>query len=143
MTNRFKTSITNTNSNSSLFTQEFAKIIRRYKRFCVYIKRLLEETNRSYNEINDKRVLAPEKFSEIKLSEVNREFIENLSSRPIALIVCSQTYNGKARFVNELLNEALLPESPIIKNNDIVRMIRIKVTNKKKKTLSFEFSPDT
>ncbi|CAF3321626.1 unnamed protein product [Rotaria socialis] len=126
MTDKFKTSITNTNSNSSLFTQEFAKIIRRYKRFCVYIKRLLEETNRSYNEINDKRVLVSEKFSEIKLSEVNREFIENLSSRPVALIICSQTYNGKARFVNELLNETLLPESPIIKNNDIVRMIRIK-----------------
>jgi hypothetical protein len=53
--------------------------------------------------------------------------MDSLSPRPLALIICSQTYNGKARFVNELLNEPLLPLSPTIKKDDIVRMIRIKV----------------
>lgn len=57
MTDKFKTTITNTNSNTSLFTQEFSKIIRRYKKFCVHIKRLLADTDRSYNEIHDRRIL--------------------------------------------------------------------------------------
>ncbi|CAF3643017.1 unnamed protein product [Rotaria sordida] len=126
MTDTSKTTITKTNNNITVFTQEFSKIIRHYKRHCIYIKRLLEETDKSYNEINDKRILAFEKFSEIKLSKLDREYINNIISRPLALIICSQTYNGKARFLNELLNEPLLPESPIIQDNDIVRMIRIK-----------------
>jgi hypothetical protein len=46
-----------TTNSTSPYTQEFAKIIRRYKKHCLYIKRLLEETDKSYNEINDKRVL--------------------------------------------------------------------------------------
>ncbi|CAF4287462.1 unnamed protein product [Rotaria sp. Silwood2] len=119
MTETSKRAITRTNSNTSQFAQDFTKIIRRYKKHCIYIKRLLHETDKSYNEISDKRVLTAEKFSEIKLSKLDREYINNILSRPLALIVCSQTYNGKARFVNELLNESLLPESPIIQKNDI------------------------
>jgi hypothetical protein len=68
-----------------------------------------------------------EQITEIRLSKTDREYIDSLLPRPLALIICSQTYNGKARFVNELLNEPLLPESPTIKKDDIVRMIRIKV----------------
>ncbi|CAF3663260.1 unnamed protein product [Rotaria sp. Silwood1] len=126
MTDTSRITITKTNSYISQFTEEFSKIIRRYKKHCIYIKRLFEEADKSYNEINDKRVLTSEKFSEIKLSKLDREYINNISTRSLALIICSQTYNGKARFVNELLNEPLLPESPIIQNNDIVRMVRIK-----------------
>ena len=68
-----------------------------------------------------------EKLTQIKLSASDREYIDSLSRRPLALIVCSQTFDGKSRFVNELLNEPLLPKSPTIKNDEIVRMIRIKV----------------
>lgn len=57
----------------------------------------------------------------------DQEYLEALRNRPLALIICSQTFDGKARFVNELLNENLLPESPIITRTDVVRMIRIKV----------------
>ena len=52
-----KTTIVKSNGSSSPFTQEFAKIIRRYKKHCQYIKRLLEDTNKSYDEIYEKRVL--------------------------------------------------------------------------------------
>ncbi len=60
-------------------------------------------------------------------SKSDRDYLESRKLRPLALIICSQTYNGKSRFVNELLNEPLLPESPSISRNDVVRMIRIKV----------------
>jgi hypothetical protein len=59
MADKSKTTIIKTNTISTPFTQEFAKIIRRYKKHCQYIKRLIEETDKSYNEINDKRVLMP------------------------------------------------------------------------------------
>ena len=68
-----------------------------------------------------------EKISEIRLCQSSQDFIDALSSQPIALIICSQTYNGKARFVNELLAEYLLPAAPTVKKDDVVRMIRIKV----------------
>lgn len=68
-----------------------------------------------------------EKITEMQISESDREYLNSLKTRPLALIICSQTYNGKCRFVNELLNEPLLPESPVISKNDVVRMIRIKV----------------
>jgi hypothetical protein len=63
----------------------------------------------------------------MKMPPADREYIEALPTRPLALIICSQTYNGKSRFVNELLSESLLPEVPIVNNNDLIRMIRIKV----------------
>ncbi|CAF1680710.1 unnamed protein product, partial [Adineta ricciae] len=126
MTDILQTTITHNSSSSSILTQDFAKIIKRYKKHCSYITRLLEETDRSYREIYDKNVLTSDKFSDIKISTTEREFIELLSSKPLALIVCSQTYNGKAHFVNEFLNEILLPESPVIGKDDVVRMVRIK-----------------
>lgn len=63
----------------------------------------------------------------MQISKFDHEYLDSLRTRPLALIVCSQTYNGKSRFVNELLNERLLPESPLINRNDVVRMVRIKV----------------
>jgi len=63
----------------------------------------------------------------MQISKLDREYLNSLKTRPLALIVCSQTYHGKSRFVNELLNETLLPESPAIEKNDVVRMVRIKV----------------
>ena len=57
MTDQFKTTITQNSTNSSLFTQDFAKIIKRYKKHCSYAKRLLEETDKSYSEINYRSVL--------------------------------------------------------------------------------------
>lgn len=63
----------------------------------------------------------------MQISDADREYLDTLRTRPLALIICSQTYNGKSRFVNELLNEPLLPESPVIKKDDVVRMVRIKV----------------
>ena len=112
---------------TSLLTQQFAEILRRYKYHRQHIHRLLKETDKSYAEISETRVLTPEKISQIQLTTSDRQSIDVLRSRPLALIVCSQTFNGKARFVNELLNERLLPESPIIHQNDVVRMVRIKV----------------
>ncbi|UJR15522.1 hypothetical protein I4U23_002462 [Adineta vaga] len=63
------------------------------------------------------------------LSKPDRDYLDALETRPLALIICSQTYNGKSRFVNELLNEPLLPEAPMINRDDVVRMVRIKVEN--------------
>ncbi len=142
MADKTKTTIAHTNTSPSPFQQDFARVLRRYRKHCQYIKRLLDETEKSYNEISEKRVLTPgisnffsssktnfflDKISEIKLSKSDQEYIDCLSPRPLALIICSQTYNGKARFVNEFLTDSLLPESPIVKKDDIVRMIRIKV----------------
>ncbi|CAF1245982.1 unnamed protein product, partial [Didymodactylos carnosus] len=62
----------------------------------------------------------------IQLSTNDRDHLESLITRPLALIVCSQNYSGKARLVNELLHEQLLPEPPDVTKDDIVRMIRIK-----------------
>ncbi|CAF1021984.1 unnamed protein product [Rotaria sordida] len=125
---------------SSVLTQQFSDIIRRYKYYCQHIQRLLKETEKSYDEINDTRVLAPEKMSKIHLSKSDREYLDALKTRPLALIICSQSYSGKSRFVNELLNEQLLPESPIIDNNAVVRMIRIKVENHPIHGASFSIS---
>ena len=66
-------------------------------------------------------------MQQITLVTDDRKYISSLSARPLALIICSQTYNGKSRFVNELLGERLLPEAPTINKDDVVRMIRIKV----------------
>jgi hypothetical protein len=57
MTDTSKTTITQNSSSSSLLTRDFAKIIKRYKQYCSYTKQLLEETDKSYSEINDKRIL--------------------------------------------------------------------------------------
>ena len=136
-----------TKANPSLtsFQQDFAKTLRRYRKNCQYVKRLLEETDKSYDEIREKRVLTPgnnkyllffknnlfsfflDKISEIRLSKTDQQYIDCLSPRPLALIICSHRYNGKARFVNEFLSDSLLPESPTVKEDDIIRMIRIKV----------------
>jgi hypothetical protein len=45
--------------NSLTLPQQFADIIRRYKYHCQHIQRLLKETDKSYNDINDTRVLTP------------------------------------------------------------------------------------
>ena len=57
MTDKTKRKTLKMNGNLSFYTSEFAKIIRRYKKQCQYIKRLLDETDKSYNEINEKNVL--------------------------------------------------------------------------------------
>ncbi|CAF0740833.1 unnamed protein product [Adineta steineri] len=124
MTDKVQT-VTQNNMNSSLLTQDLAKIIKRYKKYSLYIKRLLEETDKSYSEIIDRHILTPDKCSSIKISKSDRQYINSLPSLPLGLIVCSQTYYGKARFVNEFLNESLLPESSIVNKTDVVRMIRI------------------
>jgi hypothetical protein len=46
-------------NNLSTLTQQFADIIRRYKYYCQHIQRLLKETDKSYDEINDSRFLLP------------------------------------------------------------------------------------
>ncbi len=46
-------------SKSLTLTQQFADIIRRYKYYCQHIQRILKETDKSYNNINDTRVLTP------------------------------------------------------------------------------------
>lgn len=85
---------------------------------------------------------APEQILSIRLKKTDRAYVESLSNRPLALIVCSQTYGGKSRFVNELLTEHLLPEPPKINETDLIRMIRIKVKfhsfERQKKTINRE-----
>lgn len=146
----FKSSVSPSRSSTSspsprhslTLTQQFADVIRQYKYYTQHIQRLFKETNKSYNDINNTRVLIPgkkiryihffsmrneillEKITEIQISESDCEYLNSLRTRPLALIIFSQTYNGKCHFVNELLNEKLLPE---INNNDVVRMVRIKV----------------
>jgi hypothetical protein len=66
-------------------------------------------------------------MTQMPISKLDREYLDSLKTRSLALIILSQTYNGKSRFVNELLSETLLPESPVINKNDVVRMVRIKV----------------
>ncbi|CAF3342750.1 unnamed protein product [Rotaria socialis] len=121
-------SVNNTSlpAHSSTLSQQFADIIRRYKYHLQHIQRLLKETDKSYDEINETRVLTSDKISTMQISKSDREYLDALKTRPLALIICSQTYSGKSRFVNELLNETLLPESPHINKNDVVRMVRIK-----------------
>jgi len=49
-----------TSSRHSLsLTEQFADVIRRYKDYCSHIQRILKETDKSYNDINDTRVLTP------------------------------------------------------------------------------------
>lgn len=78
-----------------------------------------------------------DKLSEIRLCETSQAYIDSLSSDPLALIICSQTYNGKARFTNELLAETLLPCAPMVKQDDVVRMIRIKVNLRRKRIYKY------
>lgn len=66
MTDIFQTTITQNSSSSSILTQDFAKIIKRYKKHCLYITRLLEETDRSYREIYDKNVLTSGKLTSVR-----------------------------------------------------------------------------
>lgn len=113
--------------NSTSLTQQFADLIRRYKFFCQHIQRITNDTDRSYRDINRTGVLSASKITEMQISSIDRNYLSCLKTRPLTLIICSQTYNGKARFVNELLNENLLPQPPDINDNDIIRMIRIKV----------------
>lgn len=56
-----KTTTPPAQANTSLtpFQQDFVKTIRRYRKHCQYIKRLYEDTDRSYDEIREKRVLTP------------------------------------------------------------------------------------
>lgn len=149
--NNTNSTTNNNNSNNNSVPQDFGKIIRHFKKYSKFIKRLAEDTDKSYAEIKEKRVLSQgralfffffffyvidlanlvffflEKFKEIQLTQTDRDFLESLTTRPLALIICSQTYEGKARFVNDLLNEPLLPLSPTVKHDDVIRMIRIKV----------------
>jgi hypothetical protein len=63
-------------------------------------------------------------MAEMQISKSDREYLNGLETRSLALIISSQTYIGKSRFINELLNESLLPETPI---NDIIRIVRMTV----------------
>ncbi|CAF0787203.1 unnamed protein product, partial [Didymodactylos carnosus] len=108
------------------FNDQFANIIRTFRSHCLLLQKLLNDTDKSYDEITNTKVLPPEQAETIQLLINDRDYLESLITRPLALIVCSQNYSGKARFVNELLHEKLLPEPPAITKDDIVRMIRIK-----------------
>jgi hypothetical protein len=59
MTDKTRTTIAQTNISTAPFQQDFVKTIRRYRKHCQYIKRLYEETDKSYDEIREKRVLTP------------------------------------------------------------------------------------
>jgi len=50
-------STTNNNNNNSV-PQDFGKIIRHFKKYSKFIKRLAEDTDKSYAEIKEKRVLS-------------------------------------------------------------------------------------
>lgn len=55
-----------TSEHESAYTSQFAGLTRRYKKFCRRIKDLVNETERSYNEIFEKRILPLGKISETK-----------------------------------------------------------------------------
>jgi hypothetical protein len=76
-------------------------------------------------------------MTSMQISKTDREYLDSLKTHPLGLIICSQTYNGKCRFVNELLNEPLLPEPSTINKNDVIRMVRIKVEVRLEFIISF------
>lgn len=65
-----------------------------------------------------------DKINQMQVSQTDREFLEGLETRSLTLILYSQTYNGKCRLINELLNE-LWSLDPTITN--LLRTIRIKI----------------
>lgn len=46
-----------TNSNNSV-SHDFTKIVRHFKKYAKFIKRLSEDTDKSYGEIHEKRILS-------------------------------------------------------------------------------------
>lgn len=49
---------TSNNNNNNSVSQDFGKIIRHFKKYSKFIKRLAEDTDKSYAEIKEKRVLS-------------------------------------------------------------------------------------
>ncbi len=77
----------------------------------------------------------------MQISKSDREYLDALDTRSLALIIYSQTYNGKSRFINELLNEPFLPETPVDNQNDLVQIvgITIEVRLRIRKTTRIEY----
>ena len=59
-----KKTIIKSSSASTPAAQEFAKLIQGYKKTCRRLKKLLDETHQSYNEIQEKRILTPGRFDD-------------------------------------------------------------------------------
>ena len=57
MANNTKQVQINVINNSSILKEQLTTIIRRFKHQCQFIIRLLNDTDKSYNEINEKRIL--------------------------------------------------------------------------------------
>ena len=47
----------------STLSNEFARMVRRFKKFSRYIQRLFEETEKSFEEINEKKIFTTGLFS--------------------------------------------------------------------------------
>src|ERR1700722_9845087 len=62
-------------SNAMTLTQQFADIIRRYKYYCQHIQRMLKDTDRSYNDINDTRVLTAGMKTTVLFNKKKKHFI--------------------------------------------------------------------
>lgn len=127
--------------NSMTLAQQFADIIRRFKDYSQHIQRLFKETDRSYNDIKDTRVLTTskwarekrnfvdacvilDKINEMQVSQSDREFLEGLETRSLTLILYSQTHLGKCRLINELLNDLWSLDTSVPQS---LRTIRIKI----------------
>ena len=63
-------------------------------------------------------------MTQMQISKSDREYFETLETRSLALIISSQSYTGKSRFVNELFNEPLLLDTS---TDDTLRILRFNV----------------
>ena len=60
----------------------------------------------------------------MELSSSDREYLNGLETRSLTMILLSQTYMGKCRFVNELLTDVWSLDTSV---SDFLRIIRIKI----------------
>ncbi|XP_013778874.2 dual serine/threonine and tyrosine protein kinase-like, partial [Limulus polyphemus] len=94
---------------------EFSK----FNNICKHLKQLFKETKQSLREIEDSGYFDNSQLFNVKIPNVDEDFIQNIINQPLGIIILGQNCWAKASVVNELFGQPLLPTfSPGHDNED-------------------------
>ncbi|XP_077539487.1 dual serine/threonine and tyrosine protein kinase-like isoform X1 [Haemaphysalis longicornis] len=106
---------------------EFGKFAKNSK----YLRRIWRDTKASLDDIAKCGYFSEDQLAQLKLNEADDRFISSAVTQPVALVVLGHSCWAKARVVNELFGQSVLPvTSPVGDESQLTwRMVRFSAGN--------------
>uniref|UniRef100_A0A131YVD8 Dual serine/threonine and tyrosine protein kinase n=1 Tax=Rhipicephalus appendiculatus TaxID=34631 RepID=A0A131YVD8_RHIAP len=106
---------------------EFAKFAKNSK----YLRRIWRDTKASLDDIAKCGYFSEDQLAQLRLNETDDQFIGRTVMQPVALVVLGHSCWAKARVVNELFGQSVLPvTSPVGDESQLTwRMVRFSAGN--------------